>query len=312
MLRIDCINVGDGDAILLRHTQNGATHTVLVDCGLPYVAFTQGSQRGACIDYLMREGVEQIDRLVVSHLHLDHFGGVMAVLHHIPVKQMLALYLPPRETYWICPPVRKTKTTVGLCDALNIWNDTVTFAQSLGTVCEEATEGSFAAGGVQLQMYLPDAALCTRQKEMFDALYSGDFPDDDAIYVVSKERNASSLILRAEYAGRSVLLPGDSYASCWQDRGLPPCDILKLPHHGDGKSMTESLLRTLAPTIAMISCQNDPTQKKDRPNMETLALLLQQVPMVLCTENRAFPFYPAATRPAVRVEIRADGSIICH
>lgn len=312
MLRIDFINVGDGDAILLRHTQNGTTSTILMDCGLPYVAFMQGSQRGACVDYLMREGVDQIDHLVVSHLHMDHFGGVMPVLHHIPVKQMLALYLPPREARWICPPVRESKPTVGLCDSLNIWNDTVTFAQSLGTVCKEATEGSYAAGGMQMRMYLPDAALCARQKAMFDMLYSGTIPDDDAVYAVSKERNASSLILRAEYAGRSVLLTGDSYASCWQGRGLPPCDILKLPHHGDGKSMTEALLRALAPAIAVISCQNDPTQKKDRPNMEVLSLLLQQVPMVLCTENRAFPFYPPATRPAVRIEIEADGSILCR
>ena len=311
MLRIDFINVGDGDAILLRHEESGLLHTVLVDCGRPFVEFTPGSQRNSCIDYLLRAGVEKIDLMLVSHLHLDHIGGAMAVLHHIPVARMVALSFPPESACWICPPLRAHKPVVGLCDVLNLFQDVVSFAKSRGTQCEEARAGNISLGNLTLDVYLPDAELAARQSALFRMLYSGGMPPDEEIETISKERNASSLLLRVEYAGRSVLLTGDSYASCWQDRGVPSCDILKLPHHGDGKSMTESLLRSLSPAVAVISCQNDPVQKKDRPNLEVLSLLLQEVPQVFCTENRAFPFYPAATRDAVRVVVQADGSIVC-
>jgi len=312
MLRVDFINVGDGDAVLFRCKTGGTERTILVDCGRPHVEFVQGSKRGSCLDWLMREGIGHIDLMVISHLHFDHFGGALAVLRHIPVAKMIALYLPPAEPNWIALPQREIKTIVGLCDSLNLWNDTVALAKSLGTECREAETAAFSLGDVTLEFTLPDPALRTRQKTLFDALYAGLELPDEEIRLISSERNCSSLILTVEYAGRRILLPGDSYASYWQDASLPPCDILKLPHHGDGKSMNESLLRSLSPEYAVISCQNDPTQKKDRPNAQVLALLLEQVPRVLCTENRPFPFYPAATYDALRFEIAADGGISCR
>ncbi|MDR0841777.1 MAG: MBL fold metallo-hydrolase [Christensenellaceae bacterium] len=311
MLKVDFINVGDGDAILLRCAGQGAATTVLVDCGRPYVEFTQGSLRGSCLDYLMREKIEKIDLLVLTHPHLDHIGGALSILHHIQVAQIVALYLPPEGAAWIHPPVREEKPLVGLCDLLNLWNDTVIFAKQRGSICREAQAGSISLGGLQLTFYLPDAELIARQKALFHALYRNEFPPNDVVFPISKERNCSSLLLRVVYAGKSILLTGDSYASYWQSWALPPCDILKVPHHGDGKSMTEPLIRSLHPEFAVISCQNDPTVKKDRPNVPVLELLLQNVPHVLCTENRELPGYPAATREAVRFLVEANGGIAC-
>lgn len=311
MLRIDFINVGDGDAILLREEEKGEVlRTVLVDCGRPHVEFVAGSKRGSCLDYLMREGVAKIDLMVLTHLHFDHMGGALAVLHHIPVAELISLYLPPEGSSWICRSPREVKTVVGMCDALNMWNDVVSFARSLGTKCREAEAESFSIGNIRLQVCLPDAALRARQKTAFHALYNGESIPDETLEAISKDRNPSSLILLAEYAGRSILMTGDSYATCWQDSGFGPCDILKLPHHGDGKSMTEALLLSLAPTYAVISCQNNPESKKDRPNAQVLEILLRHVPYVLCTENKPFQNYPAQTHSAIRFTIEENGSVI--
>jgi hypothetical protein len=310
MLKIDFINVGDGDAILLRCAEGNTARTILVDCGRPYVEFANGSKRGSCIDYLMRAGIDKIDLLVISHLHLDHMGGALRVLHHVPVTELLALYLPPAGARWISPQAREAKSIVGLCDTLNLWNEIITFAGRQGCACREAKSGQLSLGGLQLGVHLPDAALATRQKTLFDALYRGETPPEDAVAAVSKERNCSSLILRAEYTGRSLLLTGDCYASYWQDAGQKPCDILKIPHHGDSTSMNEPLLRSLHPEFAVISCQNDSDSKKDRPFEPILDLLLQNVPHVLCTENKALPRYPAATRDAVCFTV--ENAVIFH
>lgn len=312
MLKVDFINVGDGDAVLLRCDDGGITRTILIDCGRPHVEFVQGSKRGSCLDWLMREGVDRIDLMVISHLHFDHFGGALAVLRHMPVAKILALYLPREGARWIALPEREVKTIVGMCDVLNLWNDTIVLAESQGTECREADAEDLLIGDVKLRFILPDNALRTRQKALFHTLYAGQEPHEDELRAVSAERNCSSLIVLAEYADRRILLPGDSYASYWQDAGLPHCDILKLPHHGDGKSINETLLRSLSPAFAVISCQNDPAQKKDRPNAEVLALLLEQVPRVLCTENRPFPFYPGTTQDAIRFTIERDGMISCQ
>lgn len=310
MLKLDFLNVGDGDAILVR--DDAADFVMLVDTGRPHIEFTKGSKRTSVINHLMRERIDHIDLLVLTHLHFDHIGGTLPVLRHIPVRRLLAVTLPPENAPWIDSSVSEEKTIVGLCDALNLYSDIVTAARESGTLCETASRTAEQLTP-QLSMLpvLPDEALVRRQKKQFDAIFRGEPLSEDVLYAVSKERNISSMRLKLTYAGRTVLLTGDSYAAYWEDDPGDPCDILKVPHHGDEKSMTQVLLDRLKPEYAVISCENAESPKKERPADHVLEMLLMSVPHVLCTENRAFQHYPASTQTAVRLEIHPDGSI-CH
>ncbi|HWQ59006.1 MAG TPA: MBL fold metallo-hydrolase [Clostridia bacterium] len=313
MLKLDFINVGDGDAVLIRETKYGEPdYVILVDCGRPHIEFVKGSKRRPALNYLMGEGIDHIDLLVLTHLHFDHIGGALALMHHIPVKRLLVLYLPPEGAKWVLTPESEEKSVVGLCDALNMFRDIVDFAREKGCSIERAQNiAETLRDGLKLAVYRPDDALAERQRQVFDALYLGMRPFHDDIYAVSKERNCSSLIVRLSYAGRSILLTGDSYAEYWEHGGQERCDILKLPHHGDGKSMTEQLIRRLSPEYAVISCQNDISPKKERPSAEIVAMVQRYVPNLLCTENRELPTLPAAAREAVRITINENGAIAC-
>lgn len=308
MLRLDFLNVGDGDAILIR--EQSSDFIMLVDAGRPHIEFTRGSRRCSAINHLMRERVDHIDMMVLTHLHFDHIGGALSVLRHIPVKRLLSAYLPPEDAGWISAPATEEKTIVGLIDALNLFKDIVFDARARGTVCERAAEGDMAlAGGLTMRVVLPDGTLLARQKEQFDAIYRGETLPEDVLYACSKDRNHSSLRQRLSYAGRSVLLTGDAYACYWEHDSDQPCDILKVPHHGDEKSMTQLLLNRLRPEYAVISCENTESPAKERPSPQVLTMLLQQVPHVLCTENRAFESFPASTQTCVRLEIHSDGTV---
>ena len=308
MLKLDFLNVGDGDAILVRETDS--CYTLLIDTGRPFVEFTRGSRRLSALNHLMRERVDHIDRLVLTHLHIDHIGGTLEILRHIPVKRLTAAYLPPKGAGWIDPPASEEKTVVGMCDALNLFYDVVSDAKARGTKIEPASDvPEQPAPGLAAQLSLSDRALLERQKTVFDRLYLGGAADEDTLYAVSKERNNSSLLLRLTYAGRSVLFTGDAYASYLENTPASPCDILKVPHHGDEKSMSELLLTRLRPEYAVVSCENTVSPDKERPAPFILELLLNHVPHVFCTENREFPRLPAATNRAVRLEILPDGSI---
>lgn len=313
MLKLDFINVGDGDAALIRQTRPGAEdYVMLVDCGRPHIEFVKASLRRPALNYLMEEHVDHIDLMLLTHLHFDHIGGALSVLRHIPVRRLTALYLSPPDAAWITPPALEVKTIVGLCDALNMFADIVSAARAQGCLLEEAAGGKASlTDDLTMRLSLPDAALAHRQRRVFDALYLLKPPSDEEIYAVSKERNCSSVIARLEYAGRSVLLTGDAYASYWEKSGQPPCDILKLPHHGDAQSMTQALLDSLAPEYAVVSCQNDANSKKERPAAFVVDMLQGRVPNIICTENRDIPAYPAATRRAVRFTIGEDGAIEC-
>ena len=314
MLEIFFCNVGDGDAAIITETQDGKpVYTMLVDAGRPYLEPRQGSLRKEAIYHLKTRSVAHLDRMLLTHLHIDHIGGAQRILEAVPTDRLSLLTLPPQDAEWITPdPLSVDKPTNGLCYALNILRDLVQRAARIGCTVEEIPDGKQRlTDRLLLTVYHPRMKVIGQQRAVFDELYRQKPVPYEDVYRVSKARNLSSLMLRLTYAGKSVLITGDRYAADWEDAGLPPCDILKLPHHGDPKSMTEKLLKSLHPGYAVISCQNDQNQKKDRPNAEIIELLQAYVPKVLCTENREMPTMPAATNNGVRFTISDDGEIAC-
>ncbi len=314
MLEVFFCNVGDGDATLfVEHRADAPDYVVLVDAGRPYLEPAEGSLRKEAIYFLKARGVKAIDLLILTHLHIDHIGGAMRILMNVPVKRLVTLTLPPEDAEWVAPSFVSTEKSInGLCCMLNILADLVRIAKARGTTVEFAkAETERLTDRLSLTTILPKADVIERQALVFDALYHGITPEHDLCYRVSKERNQSSLMHCFSYAGRGVLLTGDRYGFDWEDEPVVPCDILKLPHHGDPKSMTPPLLARLHPAFAVISCQNNEKAKKDRPNAEVLAFVQKAVPTVLCTENRAMPTLPAATHNGIRFAIGSDGSIVC-
>lgn len=312
MLEVFFCNVGDGDAVLLReYVGDRPAYTVLVDTGRPFLEPKEGSLRKEAIYYLKALNVERIDRMYLTHLHIDHIGGAIRILNAIPTERLCAAYLPPQDAGWILPSFTSVdKTENGLKHMLNIYREVIETAHARGCVSETVSEAPVRlTERLSVAAILPKREIANRQTTVFDALYRGEPVDGREAYQAAKQRNLSSLMLRFDYAGRSVLITGDRYADDWEDEPIGPVDVLKLPHHGDPKSMTQTLLNGLRPQIAVISCQNDPFARKDRPNAEVVELLQSLVPHVLCTENKPLPTYPASTHNGVRIEIGDDGAI---
>ncbi len=79
-------------------------------------------------------------------------------------------------------------------------------------------------------------------------------------YAFAGSPNDSSLVLLAEVAGTSILLPGDaepvaqaSLLGAWR---LEPVDVLKVPHHGS-RYQDEGLLRAASPAVALVGVGED-------------------------------------------------------
>ena len=66
-LTIDVLDVGQGDAILIRSPEG---KTALIDAG----------PSRHVVELLKDRGIKGLDLVVVSHHHHDHFGGMAAVI----------------------------------------------------------------------------------------------------------------------------------------------------------------------------------------------------------------------------------------
>lgn len=68
--------------------------------------------------------------------------------------------------------------------------------------------------------------------------------------------NNSSIVVRVDTRGRSLLLTGDIEREAEAELAprIRPVDILKVAHHGSGSSSTAPLLDAAAPRMAVISC----------------------------------------------------------
>lgn len=85
-LAINVIDVGQGDAILLR-----TAHTaVLIDTGT-------NESEDALRAYLLAAGVSRLDYLILTHLHEDHMGGADMILREFEVGMVLLSDAEPDE-----------------------------------------------------------------------------------------------------------------------------------------------------------------------------------------------------------------------
>ncbi|MDQ7092268.1 ComEC/Rec2 family competence protein [Desulfosporosinus sp. PR] len=78
-LEVDLIDVGQGDAILIRTPQK---HAILLDAGPRNEQFDAGER--IVLPYLLQTGIGHLDAALITHEHQDHIGGIRAVVGNIP------------------------------------------------------------------------------------------------------------------------------------------------------------------------------------------------------------------------------------
>ncbi len=299
MLQIDFINVGSGDAALLRVNDYAA----LIDCGNVSLGDCRpGSCRTMAADYLRGEGLERLDLVVLTHLHRDHIGGFQAVLQAVHVDEVWTNYLPA-PALWGCRadiPESYPKKARGLGKSLAVYLPALQMAYGQGARLREITR---PAKGVSLTGELTVDICCLsedcyrRQSRVLDDALRGR-PDPDALYEVGAALNEASLRLKLHYHGQSVLFAGDAYGACWKAEAAP-CTVFKAPHHGSDKALDRDLAQRLSPRTAVISC--GAYREDGRPDPAVVGWLKEASGEVFCTDACETPGLSGENHRAVTV-----------
>lgn len=177
------------------------------------VVIDSGEDGCAVANYLHQRR-QSVEVLIITHLHTDHGSGAQALLDNgVPVA---VCYLP-----WGAETPMIDEEVLPVIDALR----------------QSGTEIRYLARGDVLP--LPSGCLTVLWPEQGRV-----FPPHDA--------NDVNLVLLADIAGVTMLLPGD-LPSDYIPYAVLPADILKLPHHGSKLSCTPELLTAAAPQILLQS-----------------------------------------------------------
>lgn len=257
-MTIDFINVGQGDAALVRFPGG---KTLLIDGGgAPDDSLDVGKR--VVVPFLKRKGVREIDYLLLSHPDQDHVGGLAAVVRAFPIGLILENGREGNNPGY--------QAFVGEAERRGIRRqslsrfDTVAFAPGIR--------------GIVLSPDL-NAGPATRQPNGSRAGPGGELASGDA---GSKNRrnggeasegNNASVVLKLIYGEVSLLFTGDLEAGGEKELVEAAAesldsDLLKVSHHGSGGSSTDDFLRAVSPQWAVISVGPNPF---GHPNPSALA-----------------------------------------
>ena len=208
-LEMHLIDVGQGDAIALRSPSG---RWLLVDAGPRSPGYDAGERR--VVPYLRRHGASRLEALVLTHPHMDHIGGAIAVLREMDVRGV------------IDPSV-------------------ATGSQGYLGVIEEV-QGSSAS-------WWPARAGATFELDgvRVHVVHAGTrgVPTDRV-----DDANDLSVVLLVEWRDVVILLTGDAPAAIEREliSRFAALTVLKVGHHGSRTSTTTELMDRARPQVALI------------------------------------------------------------
>lgn len=203
------IDVGQGDSILIH--SNG--YSALIDTG-PVESSVELSRS------LRESNIEAVDVLILSHLHLDHSGGVPQIFEDFNVENII---LPELSSF-----------SDGIYSAELAINEVT---RSKGKVYKASEGMNFELGDFDITVVdvYPNFVNENNQSVIIKAeidgkifLFTGDAEKETENKLVAKNKDIN-------------------------------CDVLKVAHHGSNTSTTKDFLEKCSPDFGVISVGKDNT-----------------------------------------------------
>lgn len=215
-LQVHFVDVGQGDGTIIINKDK----VVVIDTGPLMRKFKMKN-------YLKLLGVKRINALIITHPHQDHFGGLDAILCNFKVDKIYTTEITDvvDKSFFEKLHLTEYNTIVSKYTEYN--------GEDKLEVINSNNLKEISIGDIELKFLGP-----LKSYEIF---------------------NDNSIVTRMDYKNISILFPGDiqfeaEYDLLRNNADLLDVDILKIAHHGSKTSTSSAFLKTVNPSIAVISC----------------------------------------------------------
>ena len=204
-LAIKVLDIGQGDAILIR----ADGQSVLVDTG-------DIGQRDKLVALLKKENLTTIDKVIITHPHADHLGGMPGVLDNFKIGKIY--------------DSGKTATT-------SLYKQYLTGVSKKGIPFEIAVPGSeiVISKEIKLRVFAPDKSMLVDENM------------NNSSIVAKLTFNQFSMLLTGDVDKESEAVILKSYAKELKS------NVLKSAHHGSSSSSSPDFLKAVNPEAVVIS-----------------------------------------------------------
>lgn len=230
-LELVAVDVGQGDCIFIKFPDG---KTMVMDAGTAYLPpLSMANHYDRLVDVLNEYSVNQIDYLFITHSDYDHVRYLDKLLKDYEIKN---IYIPKAED-----DITNTYEDVIKAVSKEYYNDNG--VQKKSAIRYNIGDFQIAGTGWRMKCYTYLSK---------DYPYVGKKTDSTTV-------NAISPICLLEYAGRTIVLTGDSNEQNEEylvNRGVfdgLDADILKVAHHGSKTSTTNEFLTSVKCEYAIIS-----------------------------------------------------------
>lgn len=262
------------DSFLIRLRENGKEIRMLLD------GAKKGQGKAIIIPHLEKHGIFELDAVILSHAHNDHFGGMIDLLHDSRFTVREFIYAPMEDDV-----VERSDSRQNYL----FWRELREQIRLLPKVIEldERDEGKSLRFGERLR---------------FDIVST---PDREYLRTSRKvDLNECNAVLRLRYGSFTALFPGDcgeyqadQILRSPQSHMIRSVTMLKASHHGGDASMTPELIQACNPRIVVIPC-NETVVEHRTAFVQNMHLFSRSGAKVLRADW------------ARELEIRTDGSAV--